>query len=103
MEQSKDNWKVTTMIIGGVVGLICGIVAAYILIQRAEEEESRPRISAGEGVKSGTGSFRFAAPGFGYAHQTLIPDIWLRSFQVFRKDRSFFYDYLWIPLLFCVT
>jgi len=55
MEQSKDNWKVTTMIIGGVVGLICGIVAAYILIQRAEEEESRPRISAGEGVKVGLG------------------------------------------------
>jgi hypothetical protein len=55
MEQPKDNWKVTTLIIGGVIGLISGIVAAYILIQRAEDEESRPRISAGEGVKVGLG------------------------------------------------
>jgi hypothetical protein len=55
MEQPKDNWKVTTLIIGGIIGLISGIVAAYILIQRAEDEESRPRISAGEGVKVGLG------------------------------------------------
>lgn len=55
MEQPEDNWKVTTLIIGGVIGLISGIVAAYILIQRAEDEESRPRISAGEGVKVGLG------------------------------------------------
>lgn len=55
MEQPGDNWKVTTLIIGGVIGLIAGIVAAYILIQRAEDEESRPRISAGEGVKVGLG------------------------------------------------
>jgi hypothetical protein len=55
MEQPKDNWKVTTLIIGGVIGLISGRVAAYILIQRAEDEESRPRISAGEGVKVGLG------------------------------------------------
>jgi hypothetical protein len=55
MEQPKDNWKVTTLIIGGVIGLISGIVAAYILIQRAEDEQSRPHISAGEGVKVGLG------------------------------------------------
>jgi hypothetical protein len=55
MEQSKDNWKVNTLIIGGIIGLISGIVAAYILIQRAEDEKSRPRISAGEGVKVGLG------------------------------------------------
>jgi hypothetical protein len=55
MEQPKDNWKARTLIIGAVVGLISGIIAAYILVQRAEEEESRPRISAGEGVKVGLG------------------------------------------------
>ena len=55
MEQSTDNWKTTTLIIGGVIGLISGIIAAYMLIQRAEDEESRPRISAGEGVKVGLG------------------------------------------------
>ena len=55
MEQPKENWKMTTLIIGAVVGLISGLVAAYILVQRAEEEQSRPRLSAGEGVKVGLG------------------------------------------------
>ena len=72
MEQPKDNWKATTLIIGGIIGLISGIIAAYIFIQRAEEEASRPRISAGEGVKSGIGGFRIIAPGFRYAQQELI-------------------------------
>ncbi len=55
MEEKKENWKQTTMIIGAVAGLISGLIAAYILIQRAEEEESKPRLSAGEGVKVGLG------------------------------------------------
>lgn len=53
--ENKDNWKTKTLIIGGVVGIIAGLVAAYILIQRAEAEESRPKLSAGEGVKVGLG------------------------------------------------
>jgi hypothetical protein len=55
MEQPKDNWKMITLIIGAVVGVISGLVAAYIFIQRAEEEQSRPRLSAGEGVRVGLG------------------------------------------------
>jgi hypothetical protein len=55
MEEKKENWKVVTMILGGLIGLASGVIAAYILIQRAEEEESRPRISPGEGVKVGLG------------------------------------------------
>ncbi len=53
MEQPKENWRTITLVIGGVVGLISGIVAAFIIIQRAEEEETRPRLSAGEGVRVG--------------------------------------------------
>jgi hypothetical protein len=53
MEQPKENWRTITLVIGGIVGLISGIVAAYIIIQRAEEEEARPRLSAGEGVRVG--------------------------------------------------
>ena len=39
MEEPKENWKMTTLIIGAVVGLISGLIAAYILVQRAEEED----------------------------------------------------------------
>lgn len=53
--ENKDNWKTKTLIIGGVVGVIAGLIAAYIFIQRAEVEESRPKLTAGEGVKVGLG------------------------------------------------
>jgi hypothetical protein len=53
--ENKENWKAKTLLIGGVVGVIAGLVAAYILIQRAEAEESRPKLTAGEGVKVGLG------------------------------------------------
>ena len=55
MEQPKDNWKTITFVIGAGVGLVCGLIAAYVIIQRAEEEESHPRLSAGDGVKVGIG------------------------------------------------
>ncbi len=54
MEES-DNWKIKTLIIGGVAGLLTGLLAAYLLIQRAEQEEAQPKLSAGEGVKVGVG------------------------------------------------
>ena len=54
MEQLED-WKVKTLVIGGVVGLFTGLLAAYLLIQRAEQESGQPRLTAGEGVKVGVG------------------------------------------------
>lgn len=55
MEQPKENWKAITFLIGAVVGLVCGLAAAYMIIQRAEEEEKHPRLTAGDGVKVGIG------------------------------------------------
>jgi hypothetical protein len=54
MEQKLD-WKKKTLLIGGLVGLATGIVAAVMLIQRAEQQQSTPKLSAGEGVKLGLG------------------------------------------------
>jgi hypothetical protein len=54
MEES-DNWKTKTLIIGGIAGLLTGLLAAYLLIQRAEQQEDQPRLTAGEGVKVGVG------------------------------------------------
>ena len=35
MEES-DNWKTKALIIGSVAGLLTGLLAAYLFIQRAE-------------------------------------------------------------------
>jgi hypothetical protein len=55
MKSSQDNWKLKVMAIGAVVGALTGLGAAYILIQRAEQQESHPKLTAGEGVKLGMG------------------------------------------------
>ncbi len=50
-----NNWKITTMVLGGIIGALTGIGAAYLLVQRAEAEDARPRLTAGEGVSLGLG------------------------------------------------
>ncbi len=54
MEQNS-NWKLTTWIAGALIGLAAGLFAAYTLIKRAEAEESKPKITPGDGVKVGMG------------------------------------------------
>jgi hypothetical protein len=54
MEQLED-WKVKTLVICGAVGLLTGLLAAFLLIQRAEQESNQPRLTAGEGVRVGVG------------------------------------------------
>jgi hypothetical protein len=49
----EDNWKPRVLVIGGVIGLMTGLLAAYLMIQRAERDETKPELSAGEGVKLG--------------------------------------------------
>jgi hypothetical protein len=46
-------WKWKTLTIGAVIGALAGLTAAYLLIQRAENEGETPKLSAGEGVKLG--------------------------------------------------
>ncbi len=51
----NQSWKVKTMVIGGVIGAIIGLGAAYMLVKRAEAEGAQPQLTTGEGVKLGLG------------------------------------------------
>ncbi len=51
----QDNWKLKTLIIGSILGALAGVGAAYLLVQRAEQENAKPRLTAGEGVSLGLG------------------------------------------------
>jgi hypothetical protein len=51
----KGNWKRNILILGGILGALTGFGAAYILIQRAEQNNVRPSLTPGEGVKIGLG------------------------------------------------
>lgn len=49
----KDKRR--TMIFGTIVGALAGAASAYILINRAEEEDEKPQLTAGEGIQVGLG------------------------------------------------
>lgn len=51
----ENNWKTKTMIMGVVIGAIAGAVSAFLMIKRAEEQDSQPKLSPGEGVQVGLG------------------------------------------------
>jgi len=50
---NQSNTKI--LVIGGVIGLLSGLLSAYLLIQRSTQSEKELRITPGEGVKVGMG------------------------------------------------
>ncbi len=52
---NNRNLVVRTMVIGGILGALIGVGAAYILVKRAEEIGDNPRLTPGEGVQLGLG------------------------------------------------
>ena len=52
-EKKTANPKPKILIIGGLVGALMGLGAAFLLIQRAERENRTPSLSPAEGIKLG--------------------------------------------------
>ena len=46
---------IQTLAIGGVVGALIGLGAAYVLIKRSEQEGEKPRVTTGEVLQLGLG------------------------------------------------
>jgi hypothetical protein len=49
---TAENWKPKYLIIGGAVGALVGLAAAYMMVQGTETDDP-PDFSLGEGVKIG--------------------------------------------------
>ncbi len=54
MNQS-ENWKLKALLLGAGIGAVTGLVASFILVQRAEQTQSKPELTTGDGVKIGLG------------------------------------------------
>lgn len=50
-----EKWKTKTIIAGALLGAMAGVIAGLLIVQRAEETHTNPRLSAGDGVKVGLG------------------------------------------------
>lgn len=48
-----DSWKVRTLLIGAVLGMLTGLGAAFLLTRRAEQKGEAVSITAGQGLKLG--------------------------------------------------
>ena len=51
--EMDTSWTGRVLVIGGVVGALTGLAAAYLMIQRAKNRAEAPDLSAGEGIKLG--------------------------------------------------
>lgn len=51
-QKSLEEYKPRVLLIGGVLGAAVGLAAAYLLLQRYDENQA-PDITMGEGVKLG--------------------------------------------------
>ena len=49
------NSKIKTLLLGTSIGAATGLIAAMIIIQRAEKNQTTPKLTAGDGVKVGMG------------------------------------------------
>jgi len=49
----EKNWKASTLVIGTLIGAAVGALSAFVLIKRAEAEQTQPKLTAGEGVQMG--------------------------------------------------
>jgi hypothetical protein len=50
---AENTWKVKTLIIGGVLGALTGLGAAYLLTKRTEQSGQQLAITPGKGMKLG--------------------------------------------------
>jgi nitrate reductase gamma subunit len=52
-ELSDNSWKIQTLIVGGVLGLLVGLGGAYLLTKRADQKGTKLAITPGKGVQLG--------------------------------------------------
>lgn len=53
-KNDSDNiWKIQTLVIGGVLGLLVGLGGAYLLTKRADQKGTKLAITPGKGVQLG--------------------------------------------------
>ncbi|MGB9672539.1 MAG: hypothetical protein ACPL3P_00220 [Anaerolineales bacterium] len=53
MNEKQPNYRTRAILLGAVLGALVGVSAAMLLIQRAEREDGKLQVGAGEGIKLG--------------------------------------------------
>lgn len=51
----NNKMKTKTMVLGTLIGAMAGAASAYLLINRAEDEDEKAQLTPGEGIQVGLG------------------------------------------------
>lgn len=57
--EERSDWKSLTYLIGGSIGLITGLAAAYLIVRQREESGTSLKLSTSEGARIGMGILSF--------------------------------------------
>ena len=49
----NTGWKTKTVLVGGLLGALTGLGAAYLMVRRAEQQGEQISLSSGQGLKIG--------------------------------------------------
>ena len=47
----ESGWKGRVLLVGGVIGALTGLGAAYLIISKSQEHDEPPKIGAGDGLR----------------------------------------------------
>jgi hypothetical protein len=50
-----EPWKTKTLVAGGLIGAFAGLLAALLMVKKAETTETQPQLTPSDGVKIGVG------------------------------------------------
>jgi len=48
VQEESKNWKPTVLLIGGGLGLVAGLLTAFLLIKSADNNDKKPSFNTGE-------------------------------------------------------
>ncbi len=51
--ENETRQRTMTLLVGGAVGALTGVAAAYLILRRAERQKEPVRLEAGEGLRLG--------------------------------------------------
>jgi len=49
----KKQWQTKILILGTLIGAVAGAASAYLLVRKAEQDETQPKLTPGEGIQVG--------------------------------------------------
>ena len=57
--ETDSTWKRKILLLGGLIGALTGLAAAYAIVRRAEREGEQLQLGASDGLKLGMDVLRF--------------------------------------------